>query len=136
MNKKGFTLIELLATIVILALVSTLGGYAVITTINKSKEENYNVLVKNIKSAAETYYLECKYDTSASSNGITCSNTVSLGDLVRYGYLASNDSTVNSNKLLNPKNNENISGCKIEITYSNKKVTIIKRDDNANCPTY
>ena len=140
-NNRGFTLVELLATLVVLSIIVSITGYTIITTINKSKEENYNVLVKNIVSAAESYYLECKYNNNTTSNGITCSNTVTLGNLVRYGYLSSNKmiysetgAKVGEMGLINPKNDEDITSCRITISYSQGKVTITSLGGD-NCPT-
>lgn len=129
MNKKGFTLIELLATLVILSIVVTIGGVAITRTISNSKEKNYQVLVKNIKSAVETYYHECNYG----GGSISCSDTLSLKDLVTYGFISSNGA---GGTLINPKNDENISSCKIRYTYIATSNSIIVSDvsGNENCP--
>ena len=60
MNRKGFTLIELLAVIILIALIAVLIVPNVLDTLNKSKEESYQILVKNIVTAAENYYTECE----------------------------------------------------------------------------
>lgn len=138
-NKLGFTLVELLATLVVLAIVLSIGAYSIINIIKSSKTENYNVLVKNIKSAAETYYQECKYDNkNAISNGLSCDNTggtytLTLSEMVQYGYLTSNDGDTG---LKNPKNDDDIGNCKIAISYSNGVVNVVKADSQEKCPTY
>ncbi len=136
-NNKGFTLIELLATIVILVLVIGLGSYAITNIIKNSKEENYKLLVKNVKDAAELYYQECKFANS-NNTGITCTSdwTVTLGNLVSYGYLKGNDTDSNKKfTIVNPKDNVNISSCKIKINYSGGKVNVSAVNPSGSCPT-
>ena len=43
MNRKGFTLIELLAVIILIALIAVLIVPNVLDTLNKSKEESYQI---------------------------------------------------------------------------------------------
>lgn len=135
MNNKGFTLIELLATIVILVLVIGLGSYAITNIIKNSKDENYNLLLKNVKDAAELYYQECKF---SNNSGITCNSDwqVTLGELVQYGYLKGN-STGSDKKftIVNPKDNVNIGACKIQIAYSDGKVSVGAVNPSGSCPT-
>lgn len=63
-NNKGFTLIELIATIVILALVMTIGSFSITAIIKNSKEKEYSLLLKEINNAVEIYYQECRYADS------------------------------------------------------------------------
>ena len=132
LNKKGFTLVELIATIVVLALVVSISAYAITNIINSAKEKNYELLIKNIKDASETYYQECKYKYSNNS-GITCNDTVTLQELVNYGYLKGNgteDNEIdNKMKIVNPKNNKDIGECSIAVKYENGKLTI-----EGSCP--
>ena len=99
LNNGGFTLVELLATIVIFAIVAGLGAFSVTAIIKNSKQKNYELLVKNIKDAAEVYYQECKYDMSKelkeADRGNYCFLAgdryyVKLGNLVKYGHLTGN----------------------------------------------
>ena len=135
MNNKGFTLIELLATIIILALILAIGTYSITAIINKSKKENYDLMLKHIKDASEVYYQECKY---ANNSGIDCSEdgNVTLGNLVTYGYLKGN-SKGNDDKytLVNPINNENIASCIINVAFTDGKVKVKAITTNNNCPT-
>lgn len=135
LNKKGFTLVELIATIVVLALVVSISAYAITNIINSAKEKNYDLLIKNIKDASETYYQECKYKYSNNS-GITCNDNVTLQDLVNYGYLKGNGTKDNKMVIVNPKDNINIGECSIAIKYENGKLTITKekKTNNGSCP--
>lgn len=135
LNKKGFTLVELIATIVVLALVVSISAYAITNIINSAKEKNYELLIKNIKDASETYYQECKYKYSNNS-GITCNDNVTLQDLVNYGYLKGNGTKDNKMVIVNPKDNINIGECSIAIKYENGKLTITKekKTNNGSCP--
>jgi len=133
MNNKGFTLIELIVTIVILGVVMSIGTYSIISIVNSSKEENYESLIKNIKSAVETYAIECKY---AKTTSVTCSSQLTLGDLVKYGYLSGNGKNSDSEyTLVNPKDNKSIASCTIKYTYNNGKVTVSAVSPSGSCPT-
>ena len=130
-NNKGFTLIELIATLIILALVMSIGAYSVINVINAAKRENYNLLIKNIKDAAQAYYQECRYgDITCNSDGNT-----SLGNLVNYGFLKGNSTDNDNFKLINPNTEESISECVIKITSDNGVINVIAVDPTGSCPT-
>ena len=128
LNKKGFTLVELIATIVVLALVVSISAYAITNIINSAKEKNYELLIKNIKDASETYYQECKY------SDITCNDTVTLQYLVDYGYLKGNGTKDNKMVIVNPKDNINIGECSIAVKYEDGKLTIEDKTNNDSCP--
>ena len=144
MNRKGFTLVELLATILILALLLGIGTYSIISIINSSKQKNYELLINNTKSAAETYYQECKF---SNNSGIPCTDNnkdgkyeTSLGDLVTYGYLKGNDTLKNGNNkgkytIVNPNDKVDISNCSINISYDNGKVKVTAITSSGSCPT-
>ncbi len=144
-DKNGFTLVELLATIIVLALLMSIAGFSVAQVIKSSKEENYKLLVSNIKSAAELYYQECRYSKSSS----VCSGyngRITLGKLVNYGFLKGNakgndnDKDTNYNLLSNPMDTNDITNCEIIISYSDGKVIVsaVSGSDNNNgsCPSY
>ena len=131
-NEKGFTLVELLATVVLLAIILTLGTYSITTIIKNTKEKNYNLLVKNIESAVLLYYEECKY---AASDDIVCSedNTVSLGDLVKYGYLKGNGKKNDQYSIVNPKDNTDISSCRIGFSMSGSDLSLTELSSEDFC---
>ena len=129
-NNKGFTLVELIAAIVLLSLVVGITSYSIIGIINRNKEENYNLLIKNINSAAETYYQECRYSNNDMINCNKIENDeymVSLGDLVNYGFLKGNEKIKEGTEkdkytIVNPLDNTNISNCEITVKFVNSKV--------------
>lgn len=135
MNRKGFTLIELLAVIIVIALIATIVTPSVIEYVNSAKNTSYNLLIKSIVSASKTYYEECEYgDLSDRSkygsyackiNGSTITTT--LGALANTGMLSVNDVDSDNKKIvINPKDNTDISSCKVTIVKTvdtNYKVT-------------
>ena len=143
MNKKGFTLVELLATIILLAIVLSLSSIAIIGIINSSKEKNYEQLISNIKDGAEVYYQECKYSNNShiSCNLNNSSYNISLGDLVRYGYVKGNSKDGDDKfSLVNSYDELDISNCIISVEYKNGKVVVTDKSSNsvsnkASCPT-
>ena len=138
MNRRGFTLIELLATLVVLALVVSIGAYSIIQILNASKQKNYDILIDNIKSAGETYYNECKYWKNSDVCGDEFNGEISLTKLVEYGYIKSNgNDKSNSFKLVDPRNNNDISDCQIKVSDDNGKISITNLStNNDKCPTY
>ena len=83
LNRKGFTLVELIAVVVILSLIVGIGSVTITGIIKKNKENDYKLLIEEIKSATESYYHECRYVTyNCNDNG-----TIKLGDLVANGFL-------------------------------------------------
>ena len=136
MNNRGFTLIELLATIVLLALVLSIGSIAITSIIKNAKDKNYDLLITNIRDGAEVYYQECKY---ANNSGITCRDdmTITLGELLKYGYIKGNDTDSSSKYIItNPHDDENIGMCTIKITYSNGEVSVDTSESGGSCPTH
>ena len=131
-NNKGFTLVELIAAIVLLSVVVGITSYSIIGIINRNKEENYNLLIKNINSAAETYYQECRYSNNDMINCNKIENDeymVSLGDLVNYGFLRGNEKIKEGTEkdkytIVNPLDNTNISNCEITVKFVNSKVEV------------
>ena len=138
MNRKGFTLIELLAVIILIALIAVLIVPNVLDTLNKSKEESYQILVKNIVTAAENYYTECEngdlsnktkygsYACQINNNTIT----TTLGTLANIGMLTVSDIDPNNKDkkvVLDPRDTtKDMSSCQIKIIKEKSNIT----DDN------
>ena len=104
--------------------------YSISAIINNAKEKNYELLINNIKDAAETYYQECKYNEYTNDIDNFCifddKNLITtLGELVMYGYLKSNDTdSSSSQKIVNPKDDKDITDCQIKITNNNGNINI------------
>lgn len=111
-NKKGFTLTELLATIAILALVATIATPAVIGISNSIKENMYKSKVKLLLQAAKLYG-EDNEDLAE----------ISVKDLCEKDYINKDDNASDKTEcVLNPKDNESMGNCKINITRNNGRV--------------
>lgn len=163
MNKKGFTLIELLAVIVVLGVVLLLAMPSILDSINASRDSSYKILIGNIKTAAETYYQECEYGDlssttkygsyacSINTSTSTSTITIPLSSLANTGFLKVSDTKEVAGKevkvVLNPRNNIDISDCKIKIAkvkktntdengIENIKVTYkVTAESGSDCPT-
>ena len=105
-KKKGFTLIELLATIIILALVLSIGIYLALAIIRKTKENSYKVTINEIEKNANTYVIEntnrIKFRKSEDNSSIE-QQCVSIQNLIDFGYLDNNvvnSSISETNKVL------------------------------------
>lgn len=120
MNKKGFTLIELIATIAILAVIALISFVSITKVLEKSRVDNCNILVENIKTSAEEYVSDNRYNSTfvnkVDKNGNKV--TITAADLNLKG------------DIVNPISNETItkSTVKIEITlnkdYTAKSVSV------------
>ena len=146
MNKKGFTLIELLAVIVVIGIVGIIVVPSALNIADKSREASYQILVKNIVTAAENYYQECEYGgLSDEKYKNYCEKDdkekrITIRGLAELGIL--NAETVSSdatNKVKDPRNNQDISECQIGIakeTDAFGKVTYtISASNDSSCPT-
>ena len=155
MNRKGFTLIELLAVIILIGLVATLIMPTAINSLKESKQKSYEIFIENVKTAAANYYMECEnggtnIDCNISGNLLT----TSLGSLASNGFLKGTSVSKDETSVLNvldPRNNNNLNGCEIEIkknievvtnesdNITSKKVTytvspVLESGDN--CPSF
>lgn len=131
MNKKGFTLIELLAVIVLIALIAVLVMPSVLDSFEASKETSYNVLLENIKTAAETYYQECEYGNLSDSTkygSYACTiknNTIytTIGALANTGILKVSDTKNDVLVVLDPRDtSKDLNDCQITITKNKETV--------------
>lgn len=140
LNNRGFTLVELIATIVVLALVMTIGSYTITGVLKRSKEADYELLITNIKSGVEAYYQECKY---SGSTYINCPSvledgyySIKLGSLVEYGYLKGNSKGSDDKVILvNPVDKVDILECLLKYKYSNGSISIVAVNPTGSCPT-
>ena len=134
MNNRGFTLVELIAIIMLLAIIVSFGSSSIVAIINRSKNESLNLLIENIKDGADVYYQECTYSKDSVLNSICSkSNAITLGELVQYGYLKGNSENDDLG-IVNPKDNNDISNCRVKIYY-NGKVIVEAVDKSGSCPT-
>ena len=146
MNNKGFTLIELIVTIILLAVILSIGAYSIISIVKDSKEKNYQTLIKSVKSAVESYVIECQYNGDG-GGVVDCSdNEVTLGELVTYGYLSGNAKVASGDNkdnytIVNPKDNNAINNCTVSYTRNSSGVITITTPYDSNssysgsCPT-
>lgn len=138
MNNKGFTLIELLATVMILALITSVGAYSIINYLNKAKEKSYDLLIENIKIGAQELFVECEnidimgdtimkdacdsfvksyHECQTNARADKCVH-VSFRDLAKYGFLKTSESKEDNKIIKNPINDKDISNCIIGVTKS------------------
>lgn len=131
LDNKGFTLVELVATIIVLSIVLGIGAYSIVGMIKSSKEKDYELLIKNINSAVELYYQECKYGNT----GYVCQEEITLGYLITNGYLKGNSNGEEEIiTLVNPNDNVNISACTIKYKYNAGKVSVEAVNWTNSCP--
>ena len=141
MNNRGFTLVELLAVIVLLALLAAIGTYAITGIIKSAKDNNYELLIDQVRDASELYYQECKYGSGVVDCTYNPSNNkqlvTTLSKLVEYGYLKGNsenksDGTSNF-KVVDPRDDTDISSCQITIEF-NRKIIVAAKSEETGCP--
>ena len=156
MNKKGFTLIELLAVIVLIGIVGIIVVPSVLDDLKVSKNKSYEILVNNIKVAAENYYQECEY---GDLEDIIKKDTTKYGNctfkrvsdnehyielplitLANTGFLTVSEVDESNNKvILDPRDKtNNMNECTIKIIKKtdNGKVTYtVAASTGENCPT-
>ena len=97
MNRKGFTLIELLAVLVILVVIMAIAIPSVTSSIERSKQKEYDQKVKLIVSAAEL--CQDRY-----ANKFTSGNDVSVKKLVKLKFLTEEEAK-------DPFTGDTIAGC-------------------------
>lgn len=146
MNRKGFTLIELLAVIVLIGIVSIIVVPSALDYYDNSKNSSYNILIKNIKIAAENYYTECEYgDINGNQYCDTMQNNelrTTIGSLTQYGFLKPSSEDDNGNPIVeDPRdssrslNNCNIAIVKNKVEYNVTYEVISGDSPDKGCPT-
>ena len=120
MNRKGFTLIELIATIAILAVIALISFVSITKVLEKSRIDNCNILVENIKTSAEEYVSDNRYNSTFVNKVDNNSNkvTITAADLNLKG------------DIVNPISNKTIIKSDVAITielnkdYTAKSVSV------------
>ncbi len=116
--KKGFTLIELLATIMILAILTTIAVIGFNKIKSNSLKSNYESKIEYIKVAGLRYGNDNKDEIWASTGN--CKN-VSIYKLIEDGYLSSDSKDEIS--YINPITNSEMEET-LKICYLQGKITI------------
>ena len=106
MNKKGFTLVELLATITIMLIIASIAIPTGIKFIQRADKKQYEILEKQIVSAASKYYVNNKNEK--------CIELDKLKNNIDEKYLNEAGDVINpnNNKVLNKKVKVNTTGNK------------------------
>ena len=96
MNNKAFTLVELIGMVLILALVF-LVSYPNFVSMSKKEDENkYDLMVKNLCLAGESYI----YETEITIPNVNQTIEVLISDLISNGYVDSNFKDVETNDVI------------------------------------
>jgi len=129
MNKKGYTLIEIIVVIALIAAIGTFGVVGLSKVISNSKEQRYNEMIDDIKSAGNTYFTV--YSEKSGYEYLKNS-------LYNNGRLVIQISTLKEALLIdenlkNPKNNQDVNGC-VVITYNTElNYKVCPYEDNCSC---
>ncbi len=136
-SKKAFTLVELIAVIAILAILMILLVPSITNVAKNSRISLRDSKIQTIVTAAEDYgndlindYQGCLGSTSSEVLKSTC--VVSLGDLVRTGYMDAEKETGN---IVDPTTNEAFTG-DVLLCYDPAHVNVYAsyvEDDNYSC---
>ena len=122
MNRKGFTLIELLVTITIVSLIAGISAYAIISSVNDSKERALAITSNNIKDAAKLYATEQNSesdwkDVAGYEYKYFC---VTIQELINKGLLNSDD-TLNKDY--------NFTGSTYVIVMKDKLTSVVEKEE-------
>ena len=116
-NNKAFTLVELLAVVMILLVLAVIITPKIIKEIDKSGEIVYNKQIEEIINASKIYMNQNTNLLPEDTYVITLQELKSSG-------------LISNNKILNPKTNEELTGCVI-VRYINNKYEY-KYEENKN----
>lgn len=116
MNRKGFTLIELLATLLLLSVIVVISFVSINKITQKSKDNDCETIVNNIKSAVKEYASDYRYDNNVivkdENNIIKFKDGININTLITKNYLSGdiynpydkkqklNDSNAEYNKII------------------------------------
>ncbi len=163
LNNKGFTLVEVLAIVVILGIIGGIAITSVLSSINKSKDASYKLMINNIVTASGTLYEEVEFNNDNDSkifqyniNGIENDKKISIIDktintnlqtLVSNGFLNGTincdeennckyENNNNKKVIINPKTDEDLGDCKIIIRKENGNYIVEPNDktEQEKCP--
>ena len=118
MKRNGFTLSELLVCLVIFAIIIVIAIPSIISIVNKGKQEQYDMYVKEVLLSAEEYILGNRNDYTSKICDPNC--VISVHDLINSGKV--------DGDIQNPKTGEKLSetaavvivevnGEKFDLTY-------------------
>lgn len=132
MKNKGFTLLEVLGVIVLLGVIALLVITLSNRMLNKSKQSLYETQIETIVSSAKKWTISHNNELPMSSE--EGSYRLLFTKLAEDGY-------IDSEELIDPRNNKKICGY-VEINYNDSKkqykytpkTDII--DNKENCPDY
>ena len=85
MRNRGFTLIELLGVVAILSMLGLIIIPAINGILNDKKNDLYNVQIRNIESAANSYVSEHVFEIDID---VDTSKGITLGTLKNLGYIS------------------------------------------------
>ena len=138
MKNKGFTLIELLATLIILALITSVVTIVTLNTMKKANEKERTILVANIIDGATAMALECvnaKPEEIPICGNINKHNKIPLGDLVKYGYIQGDENGKIYNPAASKEEYKDVTDCEFYIeTIKNVAEFYICEIDTGVCP--
>lgn len=123
-NQKGFTMIELLATLVIIAIISTLTITAFSSYIKTTKEQKLKISEDSIQEVSILYAKE--YREVLEKNNTTNTYCITIEELIQKGYLKENilDNQIKKNSYIKVYKNED------NLTYETS--SLITSNDNYN----
>lgn len=115
LNKKGFTMIELLAVLVILVVIMAIAIPSVTSSIERSKQKEYDQKVKLIESEAELYIDRHSY---------TIGNKIGIKTLIN-----DSKSSLRASEIVDPNNSSRTISGYVECDV-NKKCTFTEDTNN------
>ena len=132
MNNKGFTLIELIATILLLAIISLISFVSINKVVEQNKINNCHTIVDNIKTAANEYVSDNRYNSSFIEN-------VPDSKIIQINAQVLTEGNYLSAPIVNPFDKTEISANSVIINielndnYTSKSIEIISPDILLNC---
>ncbi len=129
MNKKGFTLVEIIITLALVISITVVAVGSYIGVSNNKKKEEWELVKKQIETAAEQYISTNKYMYEDLNSGNDISAYISVGTLVKTDYL---------NKVVDPETKKELDKCVlVEVKISNggkyNATYIGKKDNDTDC---